>query len=41
MNYGLEYLDTISLIDVYERLLHGAIQQKKSTIYLYYQIHLP
>ena len=35
---GLEDLDTISLIDMYERLIHAVIQLD-SPPYLYYQIH--
>jgi len=32
-NDGLEDLDTISMIDVYEHLIHAAIQQKVSPSY--------
>jgi len=35
-----EHLDTTSLIEVYERLIHAAIQQKKSPPYLCYQTHI-
>jgi hypothetical protein len=38
---GLEDLDIISLIDVYKRLIHPAIQQKESPPYLYYQTQIP
>ena len=37
----LEDLDTISLIDVYEGLIHDAIQYKELHPYLYYQTHIP
>jgi hypothetical protein len=38
---GLEGYYIISQIDVYERLIHAAIQQKKSPPYLYYETHIP
>jgi hypothetical protein len=40
-NGNLENLDTISLIDVYERLIHAAIQYKESPPYLYNETHIP
>jgi len=40
-NGGVEDLDTISLLDVYERLIQAAIQYKQSSPYLYYQTHIP
>jgi len=41
MNNGLEYLDTISLIDVHERLIHAAMQHKESPLYLHHETHVP
>jgi len=41
MNDGLEDLDTISLIDVHERLMPAATKHKKSPLNLYYQTHVP
>jgi hypothetical protein len=40
-NNGLEDLDTVSLVDVYDRLIHAAIEKKKSPPYLSYQTHNP
>jgi hypothetical protein len=37
----LEGYYTISQIDVYERLIHAAIQHKKSPPYLFYKTHIP
>ena len=37
---GLEHIDTTSLIDVYELMIHAAIQQKESTPKMYYQTHI-
>ena len=39
-NDRLELSDTISLIDMYERLIHAGIQQRQSPLYLYYQTHI-
>jgi hypothetical protein len=37
----LQDLDTISLADVLDRLIHAAIQYKQSPPYPYYQNHIP
>ena len=38
--YLLQDLDTISLINMYEPLIHAAIQYKEFPPYLYYQTHI-
>jgi hypothetical protein len=37
----LEDLDTISLVGVYESLIHAAIQYKQFPLYRCYQTHIP
>ena len=41
INNVLDYFDTFSPIDVYEPLIHVAIQYKEFPPYLYYQTHIP
>jgi hypothetical protein len=40
-NDGLQILDTISLIHVYEDLINAAIQRKKSPPWMYYLTQTP